>query len=178
MSYILISKSGNEADLADMIARCNKAGVRIYVDVVVNHMTGYQEGETIGTAGSVANYGQRSYPAVPYGPGDFNPTCDISNYQDPVQVRNCQLSSLADLNQSVPHVRQMIVNYLNKLIDLGVAGFRVDAAKHMWPKDLEAIYGQLKPLNEKFGFAKNSKPYIYQEVIDLGGENIKKYVLN
>ncbi|XP_065368137.1 alpha-amylase 4N-like [Calliphora vicina] len=178
LSYILVSKSGNEADLADMISRCNAAGVRIYVDIVVNHMTGYKDGETIGTAGSVANYGERSYPAVPYGPGDFHATCDIHDYQDAVQVRNCQLNSLVDLDQSVPHVREMIVGYMNKLVDLGVAGFRVDAAKHMWPEDLEAIYAAVKDLNEEFYFPENARPYIYQEVIDLGGESIKKTEYN
>ncbi len=32
---------------------------------------------------------------------------------------------------------------MNNLIDIGVAGFRIDAAKHMWPGDLQAIYGKL-----------------------------------
>nr|ABO77640.1 alpha-amylase [Musca domestica] len=178
VSYKLISRSGSESDLSDMIRRCNQAGVRTYVDIVVNHMSGYKDGDTLGTAGSVANYGQRSWPAVPYGPGDFHPTCDISNYQDRQQVRNCQLSSLADLNQTVPHVRDMIVGYMDHLTDLGVAGFRIDAAKHMWPEDLEVIYGRLKDLNTDFGFPANTKPYIYQEVIDLGGEEIKKSEYN
>ncbi|XP_037814298.1 alpha-amylase 2-like, partial [Lucilia sericata] len=174
VSYILISRSGDDNDLADMIKRCNDVGVRIYVDIVVNHMTGYKEGETYGTAGSSANYGESSYPAVPYGKEDFHAPCDIQDYQNAEQVRNCQLVTLIDLDQSVPHVREMIVNYLNKLVDMGVAGFRMDAAKHMWPEDLEAIYADLNDLNEDFGFAANSRPYIYQEVIDLGGEAVKK----
>ena len=33
---------------------------------------------------------------------------------------------------------------MNNLIDIGVAGFRVDAAKHMWPADMGAIFGKLK----------------------------------
>lgn len=57
---------------------------------------------------------------------------------------------------------------MNKLIDLGVAGFRVDAAKHMWPADLEFIYNSVKNLNPDFGFSNDAKPFIYQEVIDLG----------
>lgn len=157
-----------------MIKRCNAVGVRIYVDIVVNHMTGYKDGYVYGTAGSVSNYNERSYPAVPYGPEDFHAACDIQNYQDSVQVRNCQLSSLLDLNQTQPHVREMIGNYLNKLVELGVAGFRIDAAKHMWPSDLEAIYAGINNLNTDFGFEENTRPYIYQEVIDLGQENIKK----
>ena len=44
VSYRIISRSGNEAEFKDMVHRCNKAGVRIYVDAVLNHMTGAQEG--------------------------------------------------------------------------------------------------------------------------------------
>lgn len=64
---------------------------------------------------------------------------------------------------------------MNKLVALGVAGFRVDAAKHMWPTDLQEIYSRLNNLSTK-AFPPHSRPYIYQEVIDLGGEAIKKCV--
>lgn len=55
---------------------------------------------------------------------------------------------------------------------MGAGGFRIDAAKHMWPNDLKAIYTNLKNLNTEFGFSPESRPFIYQEVIDLGGEAI------
>ena len=38
---------------------------------------------------------------------------------------------------------------MNKLIDIGVAGFRIDAAKHMWPGDLQAIFGKLKDVRSE-----------------------------
>lgn len=66
------------------------------------------------------------------------------------------------------YVRETIIEFMNHLVDLGVAGFRVDAAKHMWPEDLSVIYSSLKNLNTKHGFADGSKPFIFQEVIDLG----------
>lgn len=65
-------------------------------------------------------------------------------------------------------MREKIIEYLNHLVDLGVAGFRIDAAKHMWPQDLSYIYENIKDLNISFGFSPKSKPFIYQEVIDLG----------
>jgi len=40
VSYKLVSRSGNEAEFIDMVNRCNNAGVNIYVDAVINHMTG------------------------------------------------------------------------------------------------------------------------------------------
>ena len=40
VSYKLITRSGDENQFRDMVDRCNKAGVRIYVDIILNHMTG------------------------------------------------------------------------------------------------------------------------------------------
>ncbi|XP_055383847.1 alpha-amylase 4N-like [Condylostylus longicornis] len=177
ISYKLITRSGNREELQDMIRRCNAVGVRIYVDAVINHMAAYDPTKikVFGTANSESNPGDRYFPAVPYTPDDFHPICSIQNYQDPVQVRNCELAGLRDLNHTKENVRNKIVEFFNELIDLGVAGFRIDAAKHMWPEDLEVIYKRVKNLNTNFGFPQNARPLIYQEVIDLGGENIKKY---
>lgn len=44
----------------------------------------------------------------------------------------------------------------------------------MWPKDLAVIYSRIKDLNTEHGFEPHSKPYIFQEVIDYGGEAISK----
>lgn len=72
-----------------MLDRCNSVGVRVYVDAVINHMAG---GRGVGTSGSEFNGIVRSYPAVPYGPNDFNDkNCRTSSgrverYDDPQQV--------------------------------------------------------------------------------------------
>ena len=42
----------------------------------------------------------------------------------------------------------------------------------MWPGDLQAIIGGLNNLPTDKGFPSGSRPYIYQEVIDLGGEAV------
>lgn len=127
--------------------------------------------EAKGTAGSRANTTQKYYPAVPYKNEDFHPSCGIDNYKNATNVRNCELYGLKDLNQSSSYVREKIVDFLNHLIDLGVAGFRIDSAKHMWPSDLKVIYGRLKNLNTDYGFPKDAKPFIYQQIIDLGKGN-------
>lgn len=48
----------------------------------------------------------------------------------------------------------------------------------MWPKDLEIIYSRVNDLNIKHGFAPGTRPFIFQEVIDYGGEAISKYEYN
>nr|CAH7722333.1 unnamed protein product [Callosobruchus chinensis] len=170
LGYDLTTRSGDESSLASMISRCNKAGVRIYPDLVINHMAAQGSG---GTGGHDCDPTSRSYPSVPYGNDNFHKSCPINNYNDPAEVRNCELVSLPDLDQSQQYVRDKIVGYMNHLVELGVAGFRVDAAKHIWPKDLEAIYGSVKNLNSEF-FPEGSRPFYYQEVIDFGGDAVKR----
>ncbi|XP_022123852.1 alpha-amylase 1 isoform X1 [Pieris rapae] len=177
ISYRLVTRSGNEQQFANMVRRCNNVGVRIYVDAIINHMTGTW-GENVGTGGSEAFFNRWSYPSVPYGRNDFNsPHCVIqgNDYNCCAdRVRNCELSGLKDLNQGSEHVRGKIVEYMNRLIDMGVAGFRIDAAKHMWPHDLRIMYNRLHNLNPSHGFPNGARPYIFQEVIDLGGEAISR----
>lgn len=71
--------------------------------------------------------------------------------------------SLLDLALEKDYVRGKVAEYMNKLIDIGVAGFRVDSCKHMWPADLSNVYGRLKSLNTTW-FLPGTKPFIYQEV--------------
>jgi len=119
-----------------MVERCNGVGVRIYVDAVINHMCG-GGGAGVGTGGSPFNYDVLDYPAVPYSVLDFNgphncftPSGNIENYGPghADEVRNCRLSSatdeLSDLNPGNGWVDGKIVEFLNKLIGYGVAGFR------------------------------------------------------
>jgi alpha-amylase len=162
VSYMLSSRSGSEADFQNMATRCNAVGVRIYVDVLINHMTGDHD-NIVGTGGSTANTVQRNFPAVPWTPADFNTRCTIVNWNDPAEVRNCELYGLHDLNQGLAAVRNRIIAYLDRLVDLGVAGFRIDAARHMWPADLAFIYGQVKNLNIPT-FLPNTRPFTYQEI--------------
>ncbi|XP_060527358.1 alpha-amylase-like isoform X2 [Cylas formicarius] len=151
-----------------MIRRCNQAGIRIYIDLIINHMAA---ASGTGTAGSSCDSGSKRYPAVSYSNENFHPSCAI-NFNDSTSIRNCELVGLKDLDQSHEYVRGKIRDYMNHLIALGVAGFRVDAAKHMWPEDLEAIFNSVDNLNSEF-FGDGARAYYYQEVIDLGLDPVR-----
>ena len=164
VSYILNSRSGNREEFVKMVRACKNVGVDVYVDAVINHMTGVlPHGETRkGISGSF--FGRFAYPDYSF--DDFhhcgrNGNDQISNYGDRYEVQNCALVGLADLNIEKEYVRDRIAKYLNDLVDIGVAGFRIDAAKHMSSNSLNEILKRVK-----------SSPYIYQEVIDQGGEAI------
>ncbi|ADD40957.1 alpha-amylase [Stackebrandtia nassauensis] len=163
VSYQLESRRGSAKDFADMVSACDDAGVEVYVDTIVNHMAG---GASTGTGSGGSEYSQYDYPAVPYGNNDFhhcgrNGNDDIQNWQDQWEVRNCELLDLSDLATETEHVRKQLTGYMQDLIDLGVDGFRIDAAKHVPVADLEAIYGGL-----------TGDPKIFQEVIEGGNGEI------
>uniref|UniRef100_A0A1I7XIS3 alpha-amylase n=1 Tax=Heterorhabditis bacteriophora TaxID=37862 RepID=A0A1I7XIS3_HETBA len=108
VSYKLVSRSGNESEFKDMVDRCNRVGVRIVVDVVLNHMVGVSQKS--GVDGRKSSGGTL-----------FDGTDGIESFPG---VRNCRLVGLFDLDQGKQKVRNSIVAYLNKLIDYGIAGFR------------------------------------------------------
>jgi hypothetical protein len=64
----------------------------------------------------------------------------------------------------IPHVQDMIVEFFNRLIGYGVAGFRLDAGKHMWPEDLQTIFNRLNDLPSAV-FGAGKRPFMYLEVI-------------
>lgn len=168
VSYKLESQLGTEQEFAGMVSACNAAGVQVIVDAVINHMA---NSNGIGFAGT--SFTKYSYPRL-YDTADFHAGLaktaanfcanSISNYNDSFQVENCELGGLPDLATEKASVRQKIVDYLNHLTDLGVSGFRIDAAKHIGLKNLSAIRQALNPVNGK-------QPYFLQESIGSAYDN-------
>jgi len=158
------SRSGTLAQFTDMVNRCRVAGVDIYVDAVINHMTA---GAGTGSAGS--SYSKYGYPAVPWVAADFHAACGVSNYQDAGNVQLCELVGLADLRTEESAVRNRLGDYLIALNALGVAGFRIDAAKHMHPRDIDAI---ITRVNDAAVAAGRMRPYVFLEVINNPGEAV------
>jgi alpha-amylase len=162
VSYLIESRGGTREEFADMVKRCGAAGVAVYADAITNHMAGFPSG--VGVAGS--EYAEYDYPAVPYGYDDFhhcgrNEDDRIGNYQDLYEVQNCQLGTLDDLDTGKPAVQAKIAAYLDDLASLGVAGFRMDAAKHVWHEEIAQILARV-----------DGRPFVYQEVIDRGDEPV------
>jgi hypothetical protein len=168
----LTSRSGTLAEFKRMVQTCNQKGVGIYVDAVINHATGVGKGR--GTHGSV--YAEYSYPQYRFedfhhcgtNPGVGKAQDDIANYGDRTQVQTCELLNLADLDLSRPHVHKILHTYLQALLDMGVAGFRIDAAKHVAASDISAILSGLT-------CPQGGRPYIFQEVIEAPNEPIKAF---
>ena len=85
---------GDRDDLAALTAECNKYGVDIYADGVINHMG----------AGDINQF-KDSWDST-----NFHSPCDISNYCNHDEVRICKLDGLNDLATQTEPVRAKVQN--------------------------------------------------------------------
>lgn len=147
-NYDIIGDHGTREEFAAMVKTCNQAGVQVVADAVVNHMASgmfvsfngkaYGNNLKFGDLYTKANFHQGLNPSDPH-----YCNADIQNWDEFNERTNCRFPGLPDLATEQEYVRQTIANYLNDLLSLGVVGFRFDAAKHMQPQDIAAIYNKL-----------------------------------
>lgn len=173
VSYQLESQLGTQSEFEAMVKTCGDNGVEIYVDAVINHMTGSSEG--VGTAGT--EYAKYEHGDL-YTRTDFH-ACDetldgqIADWANLTQVQECELLNLADLRTEDESVQAKIVGYLQSLVDLGVTGFRIDAAKHIAVADMEAIKAKLpaeiKYIQEVVPGTPGAEPTDYLGIGDIFG---------
>lgn len=158
------TQSGTRAEFVAMVARCRAVGVDIYADAVINHMTG---GSGTGSNGTV--YTKYHYPGL-YDVPDFHSPCTVTDYQNAANVQDCELFGLADLNTGSASVQQKIADYLVSLATIGVAGFRVDAAKHIQPVELDGIVARV---NTALAAAGRPLPYFFLEISGAPNEAVQ-----
>src|SRR5262245_21077710 len=144
-----------------MVTRCKAVGVGIIVDAVINHMTNFPS-PGVGSNGTA--YSKYSYPGL-YGASDFHSSCTVNDYTSAANVQDCELFGLPDLNTGLATVRQKIADYLISLGRLGVAGFRIDAAKHIQQVELDNI---IALVNNTLNGEGKPLPWFYLEVVGNG----------
>jgi alpha-amylase len=128
VDYSVIEGRGSEEQLKKLIAKAHTCKVKVIADVVFNHMANLN--------------GNLNFPNL--SPQDFHPPCCINyNDSDRSSELNCWLGKtcdLPDLDQSKEDVRRTHQAHLKKLLDLGIDGFRLDAAKHMPADVIKNVY--------------------------------------
>ncbi|WP_427876456.1 type I pullulanase [Gardnerella sp. 2492-Sm] len=150
VSYSLNSKLGTKAEFKQMIKTCKVAGVGIIADAVINHMAGADNRDKVGVGGSKYDVSTQTFTDAGYTKDDFHKSTEnIKDYTKAEDVWNNRLVGLLDLDTSKPHVQQVLGKYFADLLKLGVAGFRVDAVKHISPDDMRGIKASaIKQYNE------------------------------
>ncbi|MEM1251024.1 MAG: alpha-amylase family glycosyl hydrolase [Cyanobacteria bacterium P01_H01_bin.21] len=179
---------GNKESFVAMVDALADVDVLTYADVVVNHManernasTTFPGPETLAEYADNPDYWeqQRLYGDLTdglFGSQDFHPPSCIGNYRDLNEViygRICggeDDPGLPDLKDTVPGdnwVLDQRRQYVQTLYDLGVRGFRLDAAKHM-------------PNGAIQYFVPDSiatKTQVFAEIITTGGTEDSQYRL-
>lgn len=175
---------GNTDAVRAMNQALAAAGVRSYADIVLNHMANeagqrpdlnYPGSRVLGVYASnpEAYAGLRLFGDLSqqlFGSLDFNEARCINDYNNVQQVQLWRLCGggsdpgLPDLRDN-PWVVTQQRAYLQALKDLGFSGFRIDAAKHMSMKHLNAVFS--REIREG--------SFIYGELITGGGSGQIEY---
>ena len=178
---------GDKESFVAMVEALAEVGVLTYADVVVNHMANERRGATtFPGASTLAEYAsqpdywaqQRLYGDLDEGlfsPQDFHPARCIRDYGNRPEVINGRICGAGD-DPGLPDLRDTVGEswvweqrrqYVQSLYDLGVRGFRLDAAKHM-------------PNGAIRHFVPDhiaSTAHIFAEIITTGGVGDSEYTL-
>jgi len=129
---------GTEADLSNMVAAAHARGIRVILDIVVNHAGNRISSAVEGWARyNEAGYNLRwtdetnRYPAPFDSTEYFHNYGHIQSYSDPQQILG-ELHGLDDLRTETDYVRTNMVNIYTRWIDAAdLDGFRLDTVKHV-----------------------------------------------
>lgn len=151
---ILRSALGNKPELEAAIAALHHNGVRVYVDVVFNHMANEAgarpdfrnfpgERELARYRSEAESFDRdRLYGDLKVGlfsPWDFNNNGDIRDWNNLYESCEFSLSGLPDLdlNDWVVEQQKTCLRELNRL---GIDGYRIDAIKHLPEAHLRRVF--------------------------------------
>ena len=181
VSYQLSSRSGNRAELANMVSRCHSAGVDVYADVVINPLALVNDSTDYRVGKSRLVNSQDDDGAALETTTDLSSPCAIESNTDTEEAgtltQTSQLDYPQDLDTSSEQVQAAIADAMNELLSLGVAGFRIDAAHHIPPQHLAKILRRLHPLKSKF-HPEGGRPFIYQAVSSADSTQASDYFSN
>lgn len=143
---------GGEADFQAMNAAAETNGIQIIADVVPNHLVDITEIPESDLVVLDNNNHVVSEKFAQFEPGDIRDRVACGN-----NVQECWLfGNLVDLKTENGHVRKVFQDYLTKLSNLGVDGFRFDAAKHIEPDFFPAV---LSVVPNKYAFGEIIETY-------------------
>lgn len=131
ISFEVGNKLGSKKDLENLCIEASKNGIIVVSDAVINHLAGADDG-------SLNTY-KDDDPELVSLKDAWKERRNIDNWDDRWQVTHLCMG-LPALNPDNPLVREKIINMLNEEIDLGVTGFRFDAAKSIALPDDDASY--------------------------------------
>ncbi len=131
--YLVDPKFGTEDDLKELITLCHERGVKLIMDFVINHTaTGhpwFKEFMSAHRNGDTGNqyYDYYSWAETPEGGRTFYKLGSSGHYYE-----GNFSNSMPELNYDNEVVRQEMVKAAKYYLDMGMDGFRFDAAKYIY----------------------------------------------
>ena len=167
---------GTQAEIKQMCTALHQYGVKVIADVVTNHSMGIvanSKAESNEIKKQLDNELFNYYRSAP-SQYQTNAASDSSRQS---QVQGNLDGELPDFNTSNSNYQQAVINkILYKFLDLGVDGFRFDAAKHIETPDDGSVASNYWPTVINAIKGKKSDAYIYGEILASGGKfNITSY---
>ncbi|MBQ7504899.1 MAG: hypothetical protein IJT79_06255 [Ruminococcus sp.] len=157
-NYSIGNKIGTEAEFKTLCSNANAKGIKIIVDVVLNHTTD----QTSMVDSSLQHWHSSTN------------TLQGDDYNDRYKVTQWRQSGMPDLDTSRSDIQSAANTFLKRMISDGASGFRFDAAKHIeLPSQYDGSYGCA---SDYWPNALNgvNATFMYGEV--LGGTNANEYM--
>lgn len=159
---------GTKAELESLCEAADEYGIKIIVDVVANHLAG---GTSESLNPDVVNFEPEIYNEnlIHTGIGA------VSDYSQE-QVVKGYMAGFPDLQTETQTVQDAVLDLLKEYIDVGVDGFRFDAAKHIetpsdgdyqsdfWPTILDGATQYALSLGK-------TDLFFYGEILNTAGDN-------
>ncbi|MGF1758575.1 alpha-amylase [Photobacterium sagamiensis] len=183
---VIDNQLGNTTDFKLMVNALKMHEIHTYADIVFNHMANesaqrtdlnYPSKKTLSEYSdneeyfeSIKIFGDLSQPL--FTECDFVNAFPIKNWKDPWQVQHGRISNgvkdagLPTLKNNKNVIKQQ-KSYLRALKQLGIKGFRIDAAKHMTLEHIRQIWDD--DISEGV--------HIFGEIITDGGATKQEYEL-
>ena len=173
VDFVITTDSGNalgtKTELEEMIAVAHEYGIKVIVDVVANHL-GNATGNDLAEA--IPDY-LRNNDYWHDITADISQT-DYANGNRAGITGKC-MGGLPDLNTANKDVQNYVLDFLKECIDIGVDGFRFDAAKHIeTPDDAAGVASDFWPtvIGGARAYAEETRGidlYCYGETLDEPG---------
>jgi alpha-amylase len=152
---------GSKEEVTDLCSRAGNYNIRIIPDVILNHMAGKNNGSLFPH--------EKVEAFLRNNPSFWKDFQNISNWQNRDEIVH-KCIGLPGLNTANHELQDIIINFLNELIDCGAGGFRFDAAKNIalpdencdfWPRVIYCL--------KKYGL------FLYGEIIFEDSYLIDRY---
>lgn len=170
----LNSEYGTEEDFKNMLSEAHKRGIKVIMDFVINHTSNSHP--WFESAISDVNSPYRDYYRFvsKYDTDNYNED-DLSPWGSNVWFSTGEYyyysafyGSMPDLNYNNPKVREEIKNAAGKWLDMGIDGFRLDAAMHIYGDyefrqmtEEERVNANLQWWNEFASYCETKNPQVY-----------------